>query len=59
MCIRDSSEPKRVAQIKADHQKRLESAAKKRKINPLRPNEGLVDFDEIYGNQKVCLSCHK
>jgi len=53
------SEPKRVAQIKADHQKRLESAAKKRKINPLRPDEGLVDFDEIYGNQKVCLACHK
>ena len=53
------SKPERVAQIKADHQKKIEAAAKKRKINPLRPNQGEVDFDEIYGNQKVCLACHK
>ena len=53
------SKPERVAQIKADHQKKIEAAAKKRKINPLRPDDGKVDFDEIYGNQKVCLACHK
>ncbi len=53
------SAPERVAQIKADHKKKVEIAAKKRKVNPLRPDEGLVDFDEIYGNQKVCLACHK
>ena len=53
------SAPKRVAQIKADHQKKIEAAAKKRKVNPLRPDDGVVDFDEIYGNQKICLACHK
>ena len=31
----------------------------KGKINPLRPDEGLIDFDELYGQQKVCLACHK
>ena len=53
------SKPERVAQIKADHQKKIEAAAKKRKVNPLRPDDGEIDFDEIYGNQKVCLACHK
>ena len=53
------SKPERVAQIKADHQKKIEAAARKRKVNPLRPDDGVVDFDEIYGNQKVCLACHK
>ena len=53
------SKPERVAQIKADHQKKIQAAEEKRKINPLRPDDGKVDFDEIYGNQKVCLACHK
>ena len=53
------SKPERVAQIKADHQKKIKAAEEKRKINPLRPDDGKVDFDEIYGNQKVCLACHK
>ena len=42
-----------------DHQKKLEIQSKKQKINPLRPEKGLVDFDELYGQQKVCLACHK
>lgn len=51
--------PERVAQIKADHQKRVERAAARRKINPLRPHAEGLEIDDLYGQAKVCLSCHK
>ena len=57
--LEDLQKPERILQIKEDHKKRLESQSKKRRINPLRPNEKNVDFDELYGQQKVCLTCHK
>jgi hypothetical protein len=53
------SQPKRIAQIKNDHAKKVEASKHNRKINPLRPEQGPVDFDELYGQQKVCLACHK
>lgn len=53
------SHPDRVAQIKQDHEAKVSQQQSKRRINPLRPDEGHVDFDEIYGQQKVCLACHK
>ena len=51
--------PERIAQIRADHEKRVKRAKAKRKVDPLRPEQGAVDLDEIYGQQKVCLACHK
>ena len=57
--LEELSKPERIAEIKADHQRKIEAQKKKRKINPLRPDEGLIDFDELYGQQKVCLACHK
>ena len=57
--LEELSKPERIAEIKADHQRKLEAQKRKRKINPLRPDEGLIDFDELYGQQKVCLACHK
>ena len=57
--LEELSKPERIKQIKADHQKKLDLQRQKRKINPLRPDDGLVDFDELYGQQKVCLACHK
>ena len=45
--------------IIVDHQKKIEAQKSKKKENPLRPDQGLVDFDELYGQQKVCLACHK
>ena len=57
--LEDLQKPDRILQIKEDHKKRLESQSKKKRINPLRPNEKNVDFDELYGQQKVCLTCHK
>ena len=57
--LEELSKPERIAEIKADHQRKVEAQKRKRKINPLRPDEGLIDFDELYGQQKVCLACHK
>ena len=57
--LEELSKPERIKQIKADHQKKIEVQRQKRKINPLRPDDGLIDFDELYGQQKVCLACHK
>lgn len=51
--------PERVAQIRAEHQKRVERAAAKRRVNPLRPDAPEMDIDELYGQAKVCLACHK
>jgi hypothetical protein len=51
--------PERVAQIRADHEKRLARLAAKRVANPLRTDGEPVDLDEIYGQAKVCLTCHK
>jgi len=53
------TKPERVKQIKEDYEIRLERAKKRRVQNPLRPNEDMVDIDELYGNQKMCLACHK
>lgn len=57
--LEELSQPERIAQIKADHEKKIEILKSKRKVNPLRPDQGRVDFDELYGQQKVCLACHK
>ena len=57
--LEELSQPERIKQIKADHEKKIEILKSKRKVNPLRPDQGQVDFDELYGQQKVCLACHK
>jgi len=51
--------PERVKQIREDYKQRLERAKKKRLLNPLRPNEEAIDIDELYGQSKGCLACHK
>lgn len=51
--------PERVEQIRAEHDRRLARAAARRVVNPLRPNDDVIDIDELYGQAKVCLSCHK
>lgn len=51
--------PERTKQIKEDYEVRLERAKKRRVQNPLRPDDEMVDIDELYGNQKMCLACHK
>lgn len=51
--------PDRVAKIKADHQKALERAEKRKEENPLRPSKSSVDLDDIYSGGKGCVICHK
>lgn len=57
--LEELSKPERVAQIKADYEKRLEKAKKQRQVNPLRPDDDVVDLDDLYGQSKVCLACGK
>jgi len=55
----DLCRPERVAQIKEDHKKRLARATQKKIVNPLRPDCEPIDIDDLYGQAKVCLACHK
>jgi len=51
--------PERVAQIKEDHERRLRRLRAKVYSNPLRPDSEPLDIDDLYGQAKVCLACHK
>ena len=56
--LSDLERPERMRQIREMHERRLERARKARQGNPLRPDAD-VDNDELYGQSKVCLTCHK
>lgn len=50
----------RAKQIREDHRLRVERLKAKQLVsNPLRPHLEGEDIDEIYGQAKVCLACHK
>ena len=51
--------PQRVAAIKKEHLRRIERLRGKRQVNPLRPDDEPLDIDDLYGQAKVCLACHK
>ncbi len=51
--------PERVAQIQADHEKRMARAQRVTAANPLQPEAESIDLDDIYGGSKACLVCHK
>jgi len=55
----DLAKPERVKAIKDEHEQRLMRLKKKSQPNPLRPDSEPIDIDEIYGNSKICLACHK
>lgn len=52
-------QPERIKQIRLDHEKRLARMRSKTQPNPLRPDKEPLDIDDIYGQTKVCLACHK
>lgn len=56
--LTELARPERLAQIKRDHEKRLQRLQARKPINPLAI-EDVVDIDEVYGNGKLCLTCHK
>ena len=51
--------PDRVAQIKADYEKRLARTKRQTVANPLNPAAEITDLDDVYGATKMCLTCHK
>ena len=51
--------PERVKQIKQEHEQRLLRLRSKMQPNPLRPDNDPLDIDDLYGQAKVCLACHK
>ena len=55
----DLRKPERIDQIKRDHERRIARAQARMTSNPLRPNRGTLDMDELYGRTKMCLACHK
>ena len=57
--LEELTKPDRIAQVKADHQRRLDRRIKTKTINPLRPDAEPIDIDDLYGKTKVCLACHK
>lgn len=59
--LEELEQPERVEEIKKAHEERV-IRFNKRKGNiedPLRPNREPLDIDEMYGQAKVCLTCHK
>jgi hypothetical protein len=57
--LNDLTKPERVKQIKDDYEKRVLKLKSKKKQNPLRPDTELIDIDDVYGQPKFCVACHK
>jgi len=51
--------PERVEQIQFEHERRLARMRSKVQLNPLRSGAEPLDIDDLYGQAKVCLACHK
>ena len=57
--LEELEHPERIDQIKQDHEQRLVRIQSKVQPNPLRPGREPLDIDDLYGQAKVCLACHK
>ena len=57
--LEELAKPERIEQIREDHQRRLERMRAKTQVNPLRPDAEPLDIDDLYGQAKVCIACHK
>ncbi len=57
--LEELSRPERITAIRADHERRLARVRAKIQPNPLRANLEPLDIDDLYGQAKVCLACHK
>lgn len=56
--LEDIAKPERVAQIRADHDKRVERVKAKRLTNALRDTP--IEIEDVYKSAaKLCLTCHK
>jgi hypothetical protein len=52
-------QPERSKIIRLEHKQRLDRIRSKAQPNPLRPDCEPLDIDDLYGQAKVCLACHK
>lgn len=57
--LEELSQPARIAAIRVDHERRVERMRKRSQPNPLRSQYEPLDIDDLYGQAKVCLACHK
>jgi hypothetical protein len=57
--LQELEKPERIEQIRRDYEKRLSRKQSKIQTNPLRPDNEPLDIDELFGQAKVCLVCHK
>lgn len=57
--LEDIAQPDRIEQIRQDHAQRLARMRSKLQPNPLRSDCEPLDIDDLYGQAKVCLACHK
>ena len=57
--LEELEQMERTKQIRVDHQERLAKARSRIQRNPLRPDTEPIDIDDLYGQAKVCLACHK
>lgn len=57
--LEELERPERIQQIRLEHHERLRRAQSRIQRNPLRPDLESIDIDDLYGQAKVCLACHK
>lgn len=57
--LEELQQPERVAEIRKDHSERVARQRAKVRANPLRGDNEPLDIDDLYGQAKVCLACHK
>ena len=57
--LEELEKPERIRQIRQEHEQRLLRMRSKVQPNPLRPDNDPLDIDDLYGQAKVCLACHK
>jgi hypothetical protein len=54
----DLARPERLEQIRIDHEKRVARLKARRPMNAL-VDDAPLDLDEVYGQGKLCVTCHK
>jgi 3'-phosphoadenosine 5'-phosphosulfate sulfotransferase (PAPS reductase)/FAD synthetase len=57
--LEELARPERIAEIRADHERRIVRLQARVMANPLRRDIEPTDIDDLYGQAKVCLACHK
>ncbi len=57
--LEELERPERVREIRKEHERRLARLRTKVQHNPLRTDNEILDIDDLYGQAKVCLACHK